>query len=304
MPKVEAGIVISKVRSRKDQFDGLSSGRFDEHNAARSLGFVNGQDNLYGPPAFLAIDHGRPLILDGLHEVLKLLGVPRVGDGGGVAGTTGCSYFLGETFTRFFVFGDFWVKRPLQEVFLFDEGGSLVAVNRDGLGEAGVHAGGGQDNTEGAVLKTKAAYGGVFDLDAFVGQQSGEASDMGGRPHHPKEQIDVVNGLVHEGAAAVEGHGSPPTSLVVILLGPPPFASRLAQRQSSEPASIDGSFESAIGIGETGGENRAQLDPIAFARLNNAVTAFQGDFKRFLDNDMLTRFGRGNGRLHVRTAGG
>ena len=57
---------------------------------------------------------------------------------------------------------------------------------------------------EGPVLEAQAGDGRVLDLDPLVGQRRGEAADVRDRPHHPQQQIDVVDGLVHQRPAAVE----------------------------------------------------------------------------------------------------
>jgi len=45
-----------------------------------------------------------------------------------------------------------------------------------------------------------------------------KAADVGGRAHHPQQQIDVVDRLVHERPAAVERLGPLPAAFVVVGL--------------------------------------------------------------------------------------
>src|SRR5215831_688108 len=111
-----------------------------------------------------------------------------------------------------------------------------------------------------------------------------------------------MDGLVHERPAAVQSLGSAPAALVVVRLWPPPLAGRLAESQPAKPAGFYRRLQRSVGIGEARGKDRAQLDAMAVARLDDAVTAFQGDFERLLDNHVLAGLGGGHGRLHVGAA--
>ena len=123
------------------------------------------------------------------------------------------------------------------------------------------------------------------------------------RPHHPQQQIDVVDGLVHQGAAAVERLRALPAALVVVRLRPPPFAGRLAQRQPAEAAGLDG-LPSAPGWRRRSATGRwcRACTPLLVAGLDDAVAALQRDFQRLLDDDVLAGLRRGDGRLQVRAA--
>ena len=65
--------------------------------------------------------------------------------------------------------------------------------------------------------------------------------------HQPGEQVDIVDRLVHEGAAAVEVPGSSPAAGVVVLLGPPPLHVGVAQGEAAEPAACDRFLEPEVG---------------------------------------------------------
>src|SRR5713101_3869461 len=91
---------------------------------------------------------------------------------------------------------------------------------------------------------------GVLDLDTLVRQSASEAGDLAYGPHHPTEQIDIVDGLVHERPAAVQGLGAFPAAFVIIGLRPPPFAGCFAQSQPTESPTVDRFLERLIGVPE------------------------------------------------------
>ena len=102
--------------------------------------------------------------------------------------------------------------------------------------QAGIGARGRLDDAERAVLEPQGGDGRVFDLDPLVGQRGGQGRDRVDVAHQPVEQVDVVDRLVHERAAAVELPGPAPAAGVVVLLGPPPLDVGVAQGQAAEPA--------------------------------------------------------------------
>ena len=96
-----------------------------------------------------------------------------------------------------------------------------------------------------------------------------------------------MDGLVHQGAAAVERLGALPAALVVVRLRPPPFARRFAERQPAETARLDGRFQRSVGVAETRGKDGAELDAVPIAGLDDLVAALGGDLQRLLDDDVL-----------------
>ena len=75
----------------------------------------------------------------------------------------------------------------------------------------------------------------------------GQGLDRVDVAHQPVEQVDVVDRLVHQGAAAVEVPGPAPAAGVVVLLGPPPLDVGVAQGQAAEPAGVDRLLEGEVG---------------------------------------------------------
>ena len=111
-----------------------------------------------------------------------------------------------------------------------------------------------------------------------------------------------MNGLIHEGAAAIEGLRALPAALVVVRLRPPPFAGRLGQRQPAELARVHGRLQRPVGVGEARREDGAELHAVAVARLDDAVAALGRDLQRLLDDDVFAGVGRGDGRPQVGAA--
>ena len=113
------------------------------------------------------------------------------------------------------------------------------------------------------------------------------------------KQIDVVNRLVHQGAAAVERLRSLPAALVVIRLRSPPLAGRLAERQAAEAPCVDGGLERRVRVVKPRREDGAELDLVLVARVDDAVAALGGDLQRLLDDDVLAGIRGRDGGLHV-----
>src|SRR5438874_13796724 len=113
-------------------------------------------------------------------------------------------------------------------------------MNADGFWQARPDTSSSLDHTEGAIGKAETSHGGVFDFDAIMGEGGSESGNAVNRPHEPLQQIDVMDGLVHERAAAIEGLGAFPATFVVILLRAPPFDRGFGEPQPAEAPLIHG----------------------------------------------------------------
>src|SRR5262249_28264428 len=105
----------------------------------------------------------------------------------------------------------------------FDDGAAGGAADIDADGQAVEGGGGGDECAERAGLERERGDGNVFDLDIFMGGGGGFGVDAGDGAGEPLQQIDGMDGLVHQSAAAVHGPGAAPLAAVVVLLGAPPF---------------------------------------------------------------------------------
>src|SRR5437660_972579 len=115
-----------------------------------------------------------------------------------------------------------------------------------------------------------------------MGKRGSKAGDVRNRTHEPEEQIDIVNGLIHERPSAVERFGTFPAAFVVIRLGPPPFTSRLTERQSTESAGFHSLLQRQVGVTETRWEDRTKLNVIALACFDDFIASFDCYFERLL----------------------
>jgi hypothetical protein len=264
--------------------------------------FVDSEDDFDGAAALAAVDRGSAVLANGVDEIAELPGVAVVADGGWVAGAAAGAFRLGHAFADGLVFLVRPGEVPNLEVLFFQDGGAGAAVNFDPLEIAGIDGGSGFDHAEGAIGKAERGDGGVFHFDLFVGERGGEGADFDNRTHQPSEQIDTVDGLVHEGAAAVESPGSAPGPAVIILLRAEPLDVGVANGESAEAAGVNGAFQFVGGVVEAGLKNRGKLDAVFFAFADDAVALSQGDFERLFDDDVLAGAGGGQRGLQVSAA--
>ncbi len=109
----------------------------------------------------------------------------------------------------------------------------------DPLQGSGKSGGRGLDDAERAVLESERGHGDIFHFNAFMSQRGEPSGQVLDGSHQPAQQIDAVNGLVHQRSAAVEFPGAAPGTAVVILLRAIPLHVGIADRQSTETALID-----------------------------------------------------------------
>src|SRR5947209_6897591 len=83
---------------------------------------------------------------------------------------------------------------------------------------------------------------------ALVGERRGQPADVRHGAHHPQQQIDVVNRLVHQRPAAVERLRALPAAFIVVRLRPPPLARRLTEGEPAETALRDRVLEGTVGV--------------------------------------------------------
>ena len=118
---------------------------------------------------------------------------------------------------------------PGFDVFLFQDGGALAAVQLDAFEVARVGGGRGLDHTQGTACEAERGSRDVLDFDAFVGERGGLGLDFRDRAHQPAQQVDGMDRLIHQRATAVEFPGAAPRAAIVILLRAIPLDVRVAQ---------------------------------------------------------------------------
>ena len=128
-------------------------------------------------------------------------------------------------------------------------------------------------------------------------------ADFDDRPHQPGEQIDAVNRLVHQRAAAVERPGAAPRPAVVVLLRAKPFHVGIADREPAEAAGVDRALQLARRLVKARWKDRRQLDAVFFAFADDPVALRSVIFERLFDDDVLAGAGGGDGRFQMGAAG-
>ena len=88
------------------------------------------------------------------------------------------------------------------------------------------------------------------------------------------------------------------SAAVVIGLAAIPLHIGVAEGQAAEAAALDRSFQFLAGVVEPRGEDRREHDARAAAGLDDAIATAEGDFQRFLHENVLAGPCRGDGGLH------
>jgi hypothetical protein len=166
-------------------------------------GAVDGFDEGDAAAALEAIAGGGAILPDGLEKIFEdSLVAAEVGDGGGRAafvfverGGLGGSASAAETI------GD--------DAVMFEDDGAFGAGDFDAARVARVRGGGGVENAEGTAGKFEDGGGGVFGFD-LVKKCAGTGLHANDFTEEPEKQVDGVDALIDQGAAAVEGECAAP----------------------------------------------------------------------------------------------
>src|SRR5207237_790777 len=95
------------------------------------------------------------------------------------------------------------------------------AGDLDPLGEAGIARRGGVDRAEGAAREPDRAAAEILRLHPVEARRAGEGGDLDDRTDEALEEVERVDRLRHQDAAAVARQRAAPR-LVVVALRPPP----------------------------------------------------------------------------------
>src|SRR6266481_504044 len=90
-----------------------------------------------------------------------------------------------------------------EDAVVFENYGTLGAGDFDAARVAGIGGGGGVENTQSAAGEFEDGCGGVFGFD-FMKQSGGAGLNASDITEEPEEQVNGVDALIDEGAAAVE----------------------------------------------------------------------------------------------------
>jgi hypothetical protein len=111
-----------------------------------------------------------------------------------------------------------------------------------------------------------------------------------------------VDGLVHDGAAAIQGQGALPAG--VILPGPVPLHVGAAQHEPAKPPGVEGGLEGARPGAEPGLEDGPDQDPGPLGGLEDGVDPRHGDLQGLFDDHVASGRDGLQGRFQVRAARG
>ncbi len=99
---------------------------------------------------------------------------------------------------------------------MVEDDGAFGAGNFDAARVAGIGGGSGVENAQGAAVEFEDGGGGVFGFD-LVEQRGGAGLDASDFTEQPEEQIDGVNALIDQRAAAIERERAAPARASVVL---------------------------------------------------------------------------------------
>ena len=201
------------------------------------------------------------------------------------------------------VAGEFGFELEQGEVAAFQPGGTFFAADLHFRRLAGEHGGAADDRAQRAVFETQRGHGGVFDFDAFVGQAIGVRSQFDDRAGQPLQQVDLVDRLVHQRAAAVEFPRAAPAAGIVVGLRAVPGDQRVADGQFAEAFLVQRGADGLRSAGRARLEHAAECHAIFLAGGDQGVAALECDFHRLFADHVLLRLGRRDRRFHVRAGG-
>ncbi len=177
--------------------------------------------------------------------------------------------------------------------------GALGADDLDALGEARIGRGRRIERAERAVGEADAGADQILGLHAVHGRRAGERRHLDDGPGQALEQVERVDRLGEQHAAAVARLGAT-TGLVVVGLRPPPAHRYRGRRDRAERAVADQRFEAQRVGPKPMLQHQAERDPAAFRGLDQARGALDRDLDRLLEQHVLAGRRRALDQLEVR----
>ena len=222
--------------------------------------------------------------------------MPGVADGLGVVGP-GAAPFHGRREKRG-VRGQGRVEVEGRELVVTQDRRALGAVDADLRREARGRPAGrrAREGRARPVGELDPAGGHVLDLHALVRHQPRRGGDAAHRTHQPEQQVDGVDALVHERAAAVEGERAAPGRGIVVGLRAPPGDERARHRQAAEASCGQRRLERHRAGAEAPGQDARERDARLGAGRDERVATGQRDLEGLLHHDVLAGLGAGRGR--------
>src|SRR5271157_945908 len=227
--------------------------------------------------------HQRPAVVgDGIAEIqeLALKGLERNRHRVGCAGGD----FLGD-WGRI---AGIVLHVPCGQLVARDDRGALGAVKFRALRVPRPEGGGRLDHTGGAAGIPHRGVDHIFGFDLVERAKLPHAVQLGYGPGQPAQDIDLVNGLVHERAAALGLPASLDGARIVFRRAVPLHVA-IAFQQLAQPAARNRLGEKQAGIVETVLAHHPQQDVAAARGLDHAARGFEIGRDRLLHLHVLAR---------------
>ena len=157
--------------------------------------------------------------------------------------------------------------------------------------------GAGLDRAEGAAGELQRGHRGVFGLDTRVHALRGPREHFHRHAGEPLQQVDAVNRLVDDRAAAILGDLSLPAG--VVLGGAIPLHVATREHHAPEAPRIDRGLELPRRIAEARLENRADAHAGLLGFRQDVIGAFDRGVERLLDHEVFAGADRRERRLEV-----
>src|SRR5579883_1903704 len=258
--------------------------RLEDDFVPAAAGAVDGVHDLERLVSLFARDQRPAALLDGLAEIAELPLEWRERDRHGV-GRPGGDVALDRRGLARIV-----LDVPRGQLVAGDDGGPLGPVKFGALGIAGPEGSRGLDHARGAVGKAKHGVDYILRFDLVPRAQLPGAEQLVHRPGQPAQDIDLVDRLIDQRAAALRL----PTALDgprIIFGRTEPLHIGVALQELAEPSGGDGALEEQRGIVEPVLAHHAQQDAAAPGGLDHLPRGFEVGRDRLLHLHVLAGFG-------------
>ena len=142
----------------------------------------------------------------------------------------------------------------------------------------------------------------IFDSDA-MGKGAEQAGDFVRHAEKPEIRVDVVTGLLHERAAAVDFPSAAIGAAVVVALIPPELAGQVGGVDAAKGFVGEQALQRQVVRIGPALIGHGQRYPRFFASLDHAVHGRKMNVERFFGENVLAELGRFDGRLMMQSVG-
>src|SRR5579875_2290922 len=256
----------------------LRQSRIDPHLLALAAGLIHGLHQLQRAEALFAGYHRIAVLANRRAKIQKLPLKRRQRNGHGIA-CAGCSAGRHRS-------AGVALHIPRRKLVAGNDRRASGAVNFDPLRITGTDRGGGLHHSDGAGAVAQQRAHHVFRFDFMRRAQLPFPVHMTHRTAQPQQNIDLVNGLIDQRAAALHFPGSLDGPRIILVRAPPLHVC-VGLENFSEPPGVDGRFEKQAGVIETVLAHHAQPDIGRPRQLDHPPRVGQLDRHRLLHLNVL-----------------